>query len=286
LKALNTKQIVLILAAVVAVGVLFVLPKGVVKKEAENSGKPAAETSSVAAAKPSESKDANPDTLHKVELSPTVIKQISELKTSAAKGSNSEKGKALLALADLFKANTKYDSAAAYLEQRAGLLQTGLAFEQAGETYYEAYSLAFDEAKRQGLLSKSQELLSKAFDLSKSLSAKTKLALTYVESPTPMKGIGLLREVLAVEPKNELALYSLGTLSIRSQQFDKALARFEQLIAINPSDSRYYFYQAECLTALKKPTEAITAYKKASELNTDPTAKATIADRIADLQGN
>jgi tetratricopeptide (TPR) repeat protein len=285
LKALNTKQIVLILAAVVAVGVLFVLPKGVVKKEAENSGKPAAEPTSVAAT-PSESKDANSDTLHKVELSPTVIKQIIELKTSASKGNNTEKGKALLALADLFKANTKYDSAAAYLEQRAGLLQTGSAFELAGETYYEAYSLAFDEAKRQGLLSKSQELLTKAFDLSKSLSAKTKLALTYVESPTPMKGIGLLREVLAVEPKNELALYSLGTLSIRSQQYDKALARFEQLIAINPSDSRYYFYQAECLAALKKPTEAITAYKKASELNTDPTAKATIADRIADLQGN
>lgn len=285
MKALNTKQIVLILAAVVAVGVLFVLPKGVVKKEAENSGKPAAEPTSVAAT-PSESKDANSDTLHKVELSPTVIKQIIELKTSASKGNNTEKGKALLALADLFKANTKYDSAAAYLEQRAGLLQTGSAFELAGETYYEAYSLAFDEAKRQGLLSKSQELLTKAFDLSKSLSAKTKLALTYVESPTPMKGIGLLREVLAVEPKNELALYSLGTLSIRSQQYDKALARFEQLIAINPSDSRYYFYQAECLAALKKPTEAITAYKKASELNTDPTAKATIADRIADLQGN
>ncbi len=285
MKALNTKQIVLILAAVVAVGVLFVLPKGVVKKEAENSGKPAAEPTSVAAS-PSESKDANSDTLHKVELSSTVIKQITELKTSASKGNNSEKGKALLALADLFKANTKYDSAAAYLEQRAGLLQTGSAFELAGETYYEAYSLAFDEAKRQGLLSKSQELLIKAFDLSKSLSAKTKLALTYVESPTPMKGIGLLREVLAVEPKNELALYSLGTLSIRSQQYDKALARFEQLIAINPSDSRYYFYQAECLAALKKPTEAITAYKKASELNTDPTAKATIADRIADLQGN
>lgn len=273
------------MAAVVAVGVLFVLPKGVVKKEAENSGKPAAEPTSVAAT-PSESKDANSDTLHKVELSPTVIKQISELKTTASKGNNTEKGKALLALADLFKANTKYDSAAAYLEQRAGLLQTGLAFELAGETYYEAYSLAFDEAKRQGLLSKSQELLTKAFDISKSLSAKTKLALTYVESPTPMKGIGLLREVLAVEPKNELALYSLGTLSIRSQQYDKALARFEQLIAINPSDSRYYFYQAECLAALKKPTEAITAYKKASELNTDPTAKATIADRIADLQGN
>lgn len=285
MKALNTKQIVLILAAVVAVGVLFVLPKGVVKKEAENSGKPAAEPTSVAAT-PSESKDANSDTLHKVELSPTVIKQITELKTSATKGNNTEKGKALLALADLFKANTKYDSAAAYLEQRAGLLQTGAAFEVAGETYYEAYSLAFDEAKRQGLLSKSQELLTKAFDLSKSLSAKTKLALTYVESPTPMKGIGLLREVLAIEPKNELALYSLGTLSIRSQQYDKALARFEQLIAINPSDSRYYFYQAECLAALKKPTEAITAYKKASELNTDPTAKATIADRIADLQGN
>ncbi len=285
MKALNTKQIVLILAAVVAVGVLFVLPKGVVKKEAENSGKPAAEPTSVAAT-PSESKDANSDTLHKVELSPTVIKQITELKTSASKGNNTEKGKALLALADLFKANTKYDSAAAYLEQRAGLLQTGSAFELAGETYYEAYSLAFDEAKRQGLLSKSQELLIKAFDLSKSLSAKTKLALTYVESPTPMKGIGLLREVLAVEPKNELALYSLGTLSIRSQQYDKALARFDQLIAINPSDSRYYFYQAECLAALKKPTEAITAYKKASELNTDPTAKATIADRIADLQGN
>jgi tetratricopeptide (TPR) repeat protein len=285
LKTLNTKQILLIVAAVVAVGVLFVLPKGVVKKEAENSGKPTTIASAGIADSSTESTQVNPDTLHKAALSPTAIAEISALKLTASKGNSETKAKALLDLSVLFKANTKYDSAAAYLEQRASLLQTGKAFEEAGETYYEAYSLAFDEAKRSSLLIKSQELLTKAFDLSKSLSAKTKLALTYVESPTPMKGIGLLREVLAVEPKNELALYSLGTLSIRSQQFDKALARFEQLIAINPSDSRYYFYQAECLTALKRPTEAITAYKKASSLNTDPTAKATIADRITDLQG-
>ena len=285
MKTFNTKQILLIIAALVAVGVIFVLPKGVVTKESDNSSKPTTIASTSIADSSAESTEVNPDTLHKAELSPTAKAEISELKLSASKGSSEVKAKALLKLSVLFKANTKYDSAAAYLEHRAGLLKTGLAYEEAGETYYEAYSLAFDEAKRFSLLTKSQELLSKAFDLSKSLSAKTKLALTYVESPTPMKGIGLLREVLAVEPKNELALYSLGTLSIRSQQFDKALVRFEQLIAINPSDSRYYFYQAECLTALKRPTEAITAYKKASELNTDPTAKATIADRITDLQG-
>jgi tetratricopeptide (TPR) repeat protein len=284
LKNPTTKQIILLIAALIAVGILFVLPKGVVKKEAENSTKPIAE-STEAVGSSNNNEGTNPDSLHKVELSAATLSEIAKLKSSAVSGKIETKAKALQGLATLFKSNTKYDSASVYLEQRAILLKTGLAFEEAGETYYEAYSLAFDEGKKSGLLLKSQELLTKAFELSKSLSAKTKLALTYVESPTPMKGIGLLREVIAEEPNNELALYSLGTLSIRSQQFDKALARFEQLITINSNDSRYHFYKAECLAALKKPTEAIAAYKKASELNTDPTAKATIADRITDLQG-
>jgi len=285
LKTLSKQQILLIAAGIVVTIVLFSLPKGVVKKEASNSGK------AEVAVKAAEGKsvklegDLNADTLHKAELPAKAKQEIVKLKALAVSGNTESKVKALVQLAALFKENMKYDSASVYLEQRALILNTSKALEEAGETYYEAYSLAFDEGKRSQLLAKSQELLKMAFEKDKSLTAKAKLAMTYVESPNPMQGIALLREVLEADPKNELALYNLGTLSIRSQQFDKALGRFQQLVEINPRDSRYHFYLAECLVALKRSPEAITAYKKALQLNTDPTAKATIEDRLKAIEG-
>ena len=44
-----------------------------------------------------------------------------------------------------------------------------------------------------------------------------------------MQGIMMLREVLEEDPKNELALFNMGMLSIQSGQYDKAVERLVEL---------------------------------------------------------
>ena len=53
-----------------------------------------------------------------------------------------------------------------------------------------------------------------------------------------MQGITLLREILEADPKNELALFNLGMLSIQSGQYDKAVERLEALVKINPDHTQ------------------------------------------------
>jgi Tfp pilus assembly protein PilF len=64
------------------------------------------------------------------------------------------------------------------------------------------------------------------------------MAMTYVSTSTPMQGILMLREVIAKEPEFEPALFNLGILSIRSNQFGKAVERFKQILKINPANSK------------------------------------------------
>ena len=61
------------------------------------------------------------------------------------------------------------------------------------------------------------------------------MAMTYLTSSNPIQGITMLREVLVKDPKNELALFNMGMLSIQSGQYERAVERLEELVDINPS---------------------------------------------------
>jgi len=282
--AINGKQIALIAAGIVLVVILFNLPKAVVKKDgvaapAANRDKPApsftAPTTSLA------------DSSH---TKPFTSAQKAELVALKNKASNSSPNNSLashLKVAEKYKAFSRYDSAAIYLEQIARNTNSTPILEAAGETYFEAFTLAIKEEKRKAMLDKCQTLLQEVLTKEPAnLSAKSKLAMTYVESPNPMQGIALLREVIAKDPDNELALFNLGQLSMRSQQFDKAVGRFEKLISLHPKDSRYHYYLGQCQHALKKDTEAKDSFKKALQFNTDPTAQSSIEEALKEVENH
>ena len=66
-------------------------------------------------------------------------------------------------------------------------------------------------------------------------------ALSLIEGPNPMEGVFMLRNILENNPENTEALYYLGVLSNQTGQYQNALERFNQLIAIDSSDKRAYF---------------------------------------------
>ena len=65
-------------------------------------------------------------------------------------------------------------------------------------------------------------------------------ALELLEGNNPMEGVFMLREILEKEPKNTQALYYLGVLSIQTPQYENAINRFNQIIAIDSSDKKAY----------------------------------------------
>jgi Flp pilus assembly protein TadD len=56
-----------------------------------------------------------------------------------------------------------------------------------------------------------------------------------------MKGVALLKEVLAEDSTNLKALYHLGNFSIQSGQYTKAIGRFENMLRIDPNQEEALF---------------------------------------------
>ena len=80
----------------------------------------------------------------------------------------------------------------------------------------------------------------------------------------PMKGIMMLREVLKKDADNIKAHLTLGMFSIRSGQYEKALDRFNTVLAIDSSESEAYLYLAEVYEKLGQndlAIENLEAYK-------------------------
>ncbi|WP_369075571.1 tetratricopeptide repeat protein, partial [Penaeicola halotolerans] len=95
---------------------------------------------------------------------------------------------------------------------------------KAGNAYYEAFGFAMNETKLNELGVKTRFYLNKVFDAKPDrLDLKTKVAMTYMVSSNPMQGVGMHREVLAADTKNEQALFNMGLLAIQSTQYDRAV---------------------------------------------------------------
>ena len=98
------------------------------------------------------------------------------------------------------------------------------------------------------------------------LSAKVKLGTCYVESASllgnqPMTGITLLREVLQKDSTNIEANLQLGLFSVTSQQYDKAIARFQRILRIDSTHIDMYVYLGDTYLSMGKKKEAIESYE-------------------------
>ena len=119
---------------------------------------------------------------------------------------------------------------------------------------------------------------------STNVDAKTGLGITIVNGMgMPMQGIAMLLDVVKKDPKNLKANMSLGTFAIKSGQFDKAITRFNDIIAIKPSPDAY-FYLGTAYENLGKNAEAIQAFTESKKLAANPTLSKFIDDKILELK--
>lgn len=268
-------RIILVVSAAVLVVLLFNLPRVVVdNKQEEMANSPETTTES----------SSQPD-IHGDEIDSDLQNKISSLKENLSVAKNIEKSITFAdSLALLYLEANKYDSAAKFFEIIAIKQPNKENWLKTGNTYYEAYGFAMDREKQEVLGSKAREYFSKVLEEDPSdLSAKNKLAMTYLSTSNPMQGIMMLREILKTDPKNEQAMFNLGILSMQSGQHDKAVERFSNLVAQYPNNTQAQFFLGVSYLELGNKEKAKEQFNLVKSLDDDPSVQATVDSYLEDL---
>lgn len=256
-------RLFLLIASVIVIVLIFLLPKSVVENDSQ------------LATPASPEKKVMPETHSKA--SPQIVAAIAELRRAFR--TSSDKKNAIFAdsLQTLYTSAGKFDSAAWFGEQAATFFNSTVSFLRAGNSYYEAYTFAMDDQKRQTLAEKTREWLGKVIEANpKNYEARIKVAMTYLGSGGPMQGIRKLRDVLAEDPKNELALYNMGMLSVQSGQYAKAIDWLHQLIDVNPKHVQGQLLLGVAYLNAGKKAEARAQFEKVKKMDNDPAVQATV----------
>ena len=134
-----------------------------------------------------------------------------------------------------------------YAEQLAKIVPSDTAWSMAGTTFMLALQQSEDENLRNFASNHATTAFESAISLNPTrLEHKINLALSYVEKPgeMPMKGIGMLTKIAEENPTNTSIFLTLGRLSLRTGQYEKAKGRFETVLTLDKANA-----DAHCLLA-------------------------------------
>lgn len=276
---------VILLASALTVG-LYTRPKVVVGNESKQLGlsksgsqatqTPMADQAGAHASAPGAADDA---AIHEKPLSAEQLNRVKTLEAEFASANPVQKEVIGEKLIKFFHEATRYDSAAHYAELLALAKPTEQTLLRAGDEYFEAYTFAVNDKKTAMLGQKTRQFYEQALAKNPNLlSAKANMAMTYVNTDTPMQGIMLLREVLKQEPTNELALFNLGLLSMRSNQYERAIERFRQILVNNPTSRKAKFYLGVSLAEAGQKEEAKTVLAQVKQQEKDPQILAAVRE--------
>lgn len=154
-------------------------------------------------------------------------------------------------------------ASAIWFERKAEVVQSERSYLDAAYRYFDSYKMAEDTMLKEMMVNKAIVNYQHVLDINPgNLDAKTDLGACYVEGTAePMKGIMMLREVVQQNPNHEMAQYNLGMLSVKSGQLDKAIERFNKVLAINPKRSEMHLYLGQVYEQKGEKENAIKEYK-------------------------
>jgi tetratricopeptide (TPR) repeat protein len=278
----RSKQTIIIGAVVLLAVFLFTRDiKGLVKPKQATTGVPAAGqlTSTGNTINLTEV-----STTAKNSINPNLAAEITTLENAYKTASDDEKNNAAKVLAEKWDDVEQTVPSALYLEIIAASEKNLNSWLAAGGRLMKAFDTTQDSLISPVLLQKANTAYTNAVALdSTNLEAKTGLGITIVDGMgAPMSGIAMLLDVVKKDPKNLKANMSLGTFAIKSGQFDKAITRFNDIIAIKPSPDAY-FYLATAYENLGKNKEAVEAYLNSKKLAANVTLSNFIDKKVKEL---
>ncbi len=283
MNTIRSKQ-ALIIGAVILLGIFLFSRdiKGLVKPKKETPGAPAAGQLTSAG---STINLTEVSTAAKNQINANLAAEITTLENAYKTASEDQKVNAAKVLAEKWDDVEQAVPSALYLEIVAGKERNLNNWLAAGGRLMKAFDNTQDSLISPVLLQKANTAYTNAVALdSTNLEAKTGLGVTIVNGMgAPMSGIAMLLDVVKKDPKNLKANMSLGTFAIKSGQFDKAITRFNSIIAMKPSPDAY-FYLATAYENLGKNKEAVDAYLNSKKLAANPTLSTFIDKKVKELK--
>lgn len=177
-----------------------------------------------------------------------------------------------------------------YTEQVALLELSVQTWFESGDNYFKAYRLT--EGKHPELIKKAVESYKKVLEIQPdNIAAETALAVAYVEGAAhlgvmPMKGIGMLLNILENNPNNVNVLTNLGYFAIQSGQLEQAIERFEKILELEPENAEAYLYLTDVYVRMGEKEKAIENLERYKSFVDDPLVEQQVDRYIEDIRNS
>ncbi|MDB5281071.1 MAG: hypothetical protein JWO06_146 [Bacteroidota bacterium] len=160
------------------------------------------------------------------------------------------------------------------------------AFVGAGDYNSMLLQTAPDEKARKYLSTNAIDCYRKALDMDTSNTEnRIRLAGAYMaDGAQPMQGVGILLDIVRKDSNNVDAQLMLGKFGLISGQIDKAIARFEKILYLQPQNSEALFMLAQAYTNKGEKKKALELLEKCKKTVKDPEAKKEIERTIENIK--
>jgi tetratricopeptide (TPR) repeat protein len=276
------QRVILVVLGIVLIIVIYFLPKVVIDNDASTELR-TTEKASVSSQEMNSSVEGVND-LHSFELTQEDELRINSFRNDFSGNTLTYRLNIADSIARIYLAYNKFDSAAKYLEFIAVNDPSPEHNLEAADAYYESFSFAMDRERADSLGEKARYYYGLILEEQpERLDLRTKIAMTYISSANPMQGIMMLRQIIAEDPENEMALYNLGTLSIQSGQYDKSRDYFEKVVDVSPENLQARFYLALSYFELNEKENARKQFELVKSMEEDPAVIATVEGYLKKL---
>lgn len=99
----------------------------------------------------------------------------------------------------------------------------------------------------------------------------------------PMQGVMQIRDLANEHPESIKAQYTLGLMSMNTGQFEKAVERFEKVLALDPNDITAYRLKGRSHLEMGDTTAAAASFDKAMGL-ADKETRSSIEQELIELK--
>ena len=155
-------------------------------------------------------------------------------------------------------------------DQIAEIEKTDAAWSIAGATWQIAGTNAKDQATHDFCGKHAIAAFENAVSIKpEEVAHQVNLAAVYADFPlpeNPMKAVLMLRDLEAKNPENPLVYNALGRLAIKTNQWDRAIARFEKTISIDPKNKQANCLLADAYRGAKQDAKAAEQEKRCAQL--------------------
>ena len=269
-------QIGLIITAVVLFVLLFLAPKTYSGKLEAKGGMESKSTETVA----------NLETYVTMATKSLKLTEKSNYDALLAAAKSSKVDTAFVPVIQFWDKQKRPDFAAYFVEQIAERSQTSMAYSKAGDRYYYSVRFTKDNNEIPTLYQSAIRCYEKAIAKdAKNIDAKIQLAACFVEEgKDPMRGIGMLREVEKTDSNNVKLQLTFAFFSVKSQQWDRAIKRFNRVLEIDPLYIEAYLHLADAYEQQGQKNKTIEMLEKYASVTDDAMAKIEVQKYIEQLK--